>query len=154
MKAQQKTLPDGSGAGKGWILAQQLRKPNWVMDQQDTWKHHQKQKQWCGRRLGAMRSKTDKIDKQNLELTYINLLYNRFALLATDEDDDDYEKTTIINNQTPKTIDTAYSTSLMKITKNESIADEGATGNFFLPVTRVKDLQPAIIPISINITEK
>ena len=42
----------------------------------------------------------------------------------------------------------------MKITKNESIADAGATGNFVLPVTRVKDLQPAIKPISINITDK
>ena len=28
MKAQHKTLTDGSGAGKGWILAQKLRKSN------------------------------------------------------------------------------------------------------------------------------
>jgi hypothetical protein len=32
MKAQHKTLPDGTGAGMGWILAQNLRKANFVMD--------------------------------------------------------------------------------------------------------------------------
>ena len=44
MKAQHKTLTDGSGTGKGWILAQQLRKSNWVTDQQDNWKQKQQQK--------------------------------------------------------------------------------------------------------------
>ena len=43
MKAQHKTLPDGSGDRKGWILAQQPRKENWVMDQNDTWKQQQQQ---------------------------------------------------------------------------------------------------------------
>ena len=35
IKAQHKTLPDGTGAGHGWILAGQLRKANWVMDQNE-----------------------------------------------------------------------------------------------------------------------
>ena len=48
MKAQHKTLPDGLGAGKGWILAQQPRKANWVIDQQNTWKQYQQNQQWCG----------------------------------------------------------------------------------------------------------
>ena len=39
MKAQHKTLPDGTGSGNGWILAQQLRRVNWVMDQNKQWKH-------------------------------------------------------------------------------------------------------------------
>ena len=43
MKAQHKTLPDGTGAGNRWILAQQLRKSNWVMDQNEQWKQ---QPQW------------------------------------------------------------------------------------------------------------
>ena len=52
MKAQHKNLPDGYGADNGWILTQQLRKENWIMDQQDKWKQqhqqqHQKQ-QWRG----------------------------------------------------------------------------------------------------------
>ena len=38
MKAQHRTLPDGSGAGKGWHLAQNLRKANFVMDQRENWK--------------------------------------------------------------------------------------------------------------------
>ena len=48
MKVQHKTLPDGFGSGKGWILAQQLRKSNWVMDQQVTCKQQQQQQQWRG----------------------------------------------------------------------------------------------------------
>ena len=43
MKAQHKTLPDGTGAGNGWILAQKFRKANWVMDQNKQWKQQQ---QW------------------------------------------------------------------------------------------------------------
>ena len=43
MKAQHKTLPDGMGAGHGWILAGQLRKANWVMEQNKQWKQ---QHQW------------------------------------------------------------------------------------------------------------
>ena len=43
MKAQHKTLPDGTGAGHGWILAVQLRKANWVIDQNEQWKQ---QHQW------------------------------------------------------------------------------------------------------------
>jgi hypothetical protein len=35
MKAQHKTLPDGTGAGMGWILAQNLRKANFVMDKRE-----------------------------------------------------------------------------------------------------------------------
>ena len=42
-KAQHKTLPDGTGAGHGWILAGQLRKAHWVMDQNEQRKH---QHQW------------------------------------------------------------------------------------------------------------
>ena len=43
MKAQHKTLPDGTGAGHGWILAVQLRKADCVMDQNKQWKQ---QHQW------------------------------------------------------------------------------------------------------------
>ena len=96
MKAQHKTLPGVSGAGKVWILAQQLQKANWVMDQQDTWKQHKQHQQWRGLRLGKTVSRTDKIDKQNLEPTSVKNLYptqkntyNRFALIATDEDNDE-----------------------------------------------------------------
>ena len=44
MKAQHKTLYDGTGSGHGWILTGQLRKANWVMDQNKQWKqkHHWK----------------------------------------------------------------------------------------------------------------
>ena len=56
-----------------------------------------------------------KIDKKNLEPTAVNSLYptthntiNRFALLATTDDYD--KKTTIINNQTNKQMETAYYT--------------------------------------------
>ena len=41
MKAQHKTLPDGTGAGHGWILAGKLRKVNWVMDENEQWKQQQ-----------------------------------------------------------------------------------------------------------------
>jgi hypothetical protein len=45
MKAQHKTLPDGTGAGMGWILAQNLRKANFVIDKreenaQQWWRQH------------------------------------------------------------------------------------------------------------------
>ena len=74
------------------------------------------------------------MDKHNLEPTSVDSLYptqentcNRFALLATDEDDDDNEKTTILNNQTHKTMETSYSSLIMKINNKDSIADAGAT---------------------------
>ena len=34
MKGQHKTLPDGTGAGQGWILEQQLGKGRWLLEQQ------------------------------------------------------------------------------------------------------------------------
>jgi hypothetical protein len=44
MKAQHKTLPDGTGAGMGWILAQNLRKANFVMDKrQENYEHWRRQ---------------------------------------------------------------------------------------------------------------
>ena len=77
-----------------------------------------------------------KIDKQNLELNTGNSLYptthnttNRFALLETTDDNDN--KTIIINNQTNNQMEKSYSTSIMHITKQEDIADSGATGNIF-----------------------
>jgi hypothetical protein len=47
MKAQHKTLPDGTGAGMGWILAQNLRKANFVMD-----KREENAQQWRRRQAG------------------------------------------------------------------------------------------------------
>jgi hypothetical protein len=44
MKAQHKTLPDGTGAGMGWILAQNLRKSNCVMDKRQE-NYHQWRRQ-------------------------------------------------------------------------------------------------------------
>ena len=41
----------------------------------------------------------------------------------------------------------------MNITNKESIADTGARGHFFLPVTAVNNFQPEIKPISINIPD-
>ena len=65
-------------------------------------------------------SRSDKIDKKNLKLTTVNLLYpttkntkNIFALLATKHDDDD--KAIIINNQTHKQMENAYSTSVINV---------------------------------------
>ena len=107
-KVQHKTLPGFYRDGKGWILAQQLRKANWVMNQQDIWKQQQQQQQWRGGKLRGTGSRTDKIDKQNLEPNSINSSYptqhntsNRFTLLVTTNDDEDGYKTTIIKNQTP-----------------------------------------------------
>ena len=38
MKAAHKTLPDGTGAGKGWILSQNLTKHQWAMpNSQNPW---------------------------------------------------------------------------------------------------------------------
>jgi hypothetical protein len=47
MKAQHKTLPDGTGAGMGWILAQNLRKANFVMDRRE-----ENAQQWRRRQAG------------------------------------------------------------------------------------------------------
>jgi hypothetical protein len=47
MKAQHKTLPDGTGAGMGWILAQNLRKANFVMDRRE-----ENAQQWRQRQSG------------------------------------------------------------------------------------------------------
>ena len=58
MIAQHKTLPDSMGAGNSWILAGQLRKANWVMDQNKQWKQ---QHQWEKCRLGATRMDANKI---------------------------------------------------------------------------------------------
>ena len=43
MKAQHKTLPDGSGAGLGWIMTQNMEKGRFVLDRQAAWKQQQQQ---------------------------------------------------------------------------------------------------------------
>ena len=100
-----------------------------------------------------------KIDKQNLEKNTVKFLYttthntnNRFVLLSTTDDNDN--KTTIINNRKNKKTKTAYYTPIIKITKQEAMADAGATRHFFLPVTPVNNVQPEIKPITINIPDK
>ena len=48
---------------------------------------------------------------------------------------------TIINNRTNKKIQTAYSTSIVKITDQDVIEDAGDTGHFILPGTPVNNVQ-------------
>ena len=50
MVAQHITMPDGTGAGKGWIMAGPIRKANFVMDQRETWWQKQNQQQQQQRR--------------------------------------------------------------------------------------------------------
>ena len=38
MKAQHKTLPDGTGAGQGWIMAKLMEKVRFVLHKQAEWK--------------------------------------------------------------------------------------------------------------------
>ena len=46
-------------------------------------------------------------------------------------------------------MDMAYSTSVIQISKQEAILDTRATGNFFLPGTPVKKLQPKVLGVLI-----
>lgn len=57
MRGQHKTLPDGTGAGQGWILAQSVTKAQWTMNQQNpqqgrggrgNWGQGRQQSQWSG----------------------------------------------------------------------------------------------------------
>ena len=57
MKAQHKTLPDGTGAGQGWILEQNLRQGRWVMDQQQQWVANQQGGRGGGRGRGRGRGR-------------------------------------------------------------------------------------------------
>jgi hypothetical protein len=41
MKAQHKTLPDGTGAGQGWVLAQSVAKAQWTVQQQQLYQQQQ-----------------------------------------------------------------------------------------------------------------
>ena len=41
MRLQHKTLPDGTGAGRGWIMTKQMEKGRFVMDKQAAWKAQQ-----------------------------------------------------------------------------------------------------------------
>ena len=50
-------------------------------------------------------------------------------------------------------METAYSASVIQIPKQEAISDTGATENFVLPGTPVKNVQPARKPISVNIPD-
>ena len=143
MKAQHKTLPDGSGTGKGWILAQQLIKSNWVMDRQYTWKQQHQQQQWRGWQLGETGPRSGTIDKKNIRPTTVNSFYpttntstNRFLLLATNDDNDN--KKIITNSRTHKNMETAFSTPAIQLSKQEAILDTGDTGHFVLPGKPVK----------------
>ena len=74
-----------------------------------------------------------------------NQNYNKtFSLLAIDEDKDDFEKMVFTNNRTPIPKETAYPTSVLKITHTEALTDASATGYFILPVTLVNFLKPSI----------
>ena len=55
---------------------------------------------------------------------------NRFSPLATVYDDEDDGKITVINNKTPNKMEAECSTSVVKITNKEAIADAGATELF------------------------
>ena len=48
----------------------------------------------------------------------------------------------------------AYYTPMIQITKQEAIADAGATGNFLVPGTPVHNVQPDSKPISINLLDR
>ena len=41
MKAQHKTLPDGTGAGQGWVLERNLGKARYTMQKREEWKQQQ-----------------------------------------------------------------------------------------------------------------
>eukprot|EP00978_Attheya_sp_CCMP212_P023401 scaffold71596_cov51-Attheya_sp.AAC.1 len=41
MKAQHKTLPDGTGAGQGWVLERNLGKARYTMQKREEWKKQQ-----------------------------------------------------------------------------------------------------------------
>ena len=45
MKAQHKTLPDGTGAGLGWIMTKNMEKGRFVLDKQAQWKQQQQGRQ-------------------------------------------------------------------------------------------------------------
>ena len=97
-----------------------------------------------------------KIDKKNIEPATVNSLYpttnnttNRFAILATNDDYD--KKTIIINNRANKQMETAYSTSIIHISKQETISDIRVTIHFVLPLILLKNVQPARKPISVNL---
>ena len=51
-------------------------------------------------------------------------------------------------------MDTAYSTSIIQISKQYSIANIWATGNFFLPGTLSNNVQPGNKPISANLLDR
>ena len=42
VKAQHKTMPDGTGAGQGWIMTKNMEKGRFVLEKQATWKAQQK----------------------------------------------------------------------------------------------------------------
>jgi hypothetical protein len=67
MKAQHKTLPDGSGAGKGWILAQNANKGFFTMAQmgQQPWAGLYNQQQGGGQRGGRNRGRGGRNNFQN-----------------------------------------------------------------------------------------
>ena len=46
MKAQHKTLPDGTGAGRGWIMTKNMEKGRYVLDKRAAWKQQQQAGQW------------------------------------------------------------------------------------------------------------
>ena len=64
MKGQHKTLPDGTGAGHGWVLAQSVTKAQWTMQNQqapnqqqwqsnnNNWQRGGQRSQWNGGRGG------------------------------------------------------------------------------------------------------
>ena len=78
---------------------------------------------------------------------------NIFTLLATNEDDNDDGKLLSSTTKHLKNGD-----SILHIAHDDknkqAIADAGATGHFVLSGTLVKNLQPAIKPISINLPDK
>ena len=91
MKGQHKTLPDGTVAGMGWILANNLQKATYVIDKNQktykTWKAQQRT--WQG---GAVYEKSQVKTKQTCSAH--NKLYpttnnsNYFALIAQNDDDE------------------------------------------------------------------
>ena len=91
MKGQHKTLTDGTGAGMGWILANNIQKATYIIDKnQKIYKTRKaQQRTWQG---GAVyensQVKTKQIGSAHNKLYPTTNNINYFALLAQNDDDD------------------------------------------------------------------
>ena len=146
MKAQHKTLPDGTGAGMGWILSESINKATYVREGKGgtqkysdsfigppKWKKSGKGNGKQQMRRGGSDEYLRKNKCDQLQLYHRHPPYNicSHTCSTSNQPQNIHDDVTIVtSNKKAKKSQLAFNIGAIAIKQNHGVADAGATGHF------------------------